>query len=111
MNEETTSEVRLLDFDTIQQMLKEGVVQSLIGYTIDGQMLVAAPNVSDLTLIEEKYPPPQSSNLMAAYMGVCCAHKQRHWPIWSPFGLVCQDLRKPCGSRDVECGPCIHTHG
>ena len=110
-NEETAGEVRLLDFVTLQQMLMEGVIQSLIGYTRDGQMLVAADKVSDLTMLKEEYPPPESDNLMLAYSGTCCAHGMRHWPIWSPFGIVCQDLKVPCGSRDVKCGPCIHTHG
>ncbi|MGB5742705.1 MAG: hypothetical protein WBM65_09850 [Sedimenticolaceae bacterium] len=110
-NEETTNEVRLLDFDTLKLMLDKKEIESLIGYTKDGQMLVAADKVSDLTMVKDKYQPPESDNVMFAYSGACCAHTRRHWPIWSRFGLVCHDLNAPCKPGEPECGPCIHTHG
>ena len=109
MTEENVDEVRLLDFKSIQEMLNEGVIQTLIGYTKEGQMVVAAPDVADLSEAKGEYPPPQSNQVLFGYAGACCSHNLRHRPIWTSRGWLCQELKTKCLPVDPSCGVCTHV--
>ncbi len=107
--------VELVDFDTLQEMLKKEAVYSLIGFTKAGKMLLAGKDVKDMRLIPEGDIPEGEKDLPLSGMSVlaytsaltCCKDGLKHAPpVRFPSGWFCQNLKEPCDPGEVPCGHC-----
>jgi hypothetical protein len=110
MEQYNPENVELVDLDTLQKMLAEGVIQGLIGFTKSGQMLVAGQDVKNMWLVPDKdkdLPLSGMDVLAFASLRMCCIDNTRHMPpVKVPGGYVCQDLKQPCQPGDIDCGFC-----